>query len=150
MNVKGIIIDLRGNLGGLVSVCCDSLSQFMPEGLLVYTEDKYGNREDHNCDGEHELDIPMVLLVNSETASSSEIFAGAVQDYGKATLVGVQTYGKGIVQNTFKLHDGSVVKLTVAHYYTPKGNDIHGQGITPDIVIEDENEQMEKALELLK
>ena len=147
--VKGIIIDLRSNLGGLVSAACDSLREFMPEGLLVYTENKYGERKEYNCDGENELDIPMAVLVNSKTASSAEIFSGAVKDYDRAVIIGTQTFGKGIVQDSFKLSDGSVVKLTVAHYYTPDGNDIHGQGITPDIVVEDEDEQLEKAIEVL-
>ena len=148
--VKGIIIDLRGNLGGLVSASCDSLRAFMPMGLLVYTENKYGDRKEYSCDGVNDLDIPMAVLVNSYTASSAEIFSGAVKDYEKAVIIGTQTFGKGIVQDSFRMSDGSVVKLTVAHYYTPKGSDIHGQGITPDIVVEDEEEQLAKALEILK
>ena len=148
--VKGLIIDLRGNLGGLVSASCDTLREFLPEGILVYTVDKEGNRKDYLCDGEHPLDLPMALLVNGNTASSAEIFAGAVKDYGMATLVGTRTFGKGIMQNAFELSDGSMVRLTVAHYYTPNGNDIHGKGIEPDIVIEEEEEQLAKAVEILK
>ncbi len=148
-DVKGLIIDLRGNLGGLVSAACDTLCEFMPEGLLVYTEDKYGERTEHSCDGKNALDLPMVLLVDGYTASSAEIFSGAVKDYGVATLIGEQTFGKGIVQNPYTLSDGSVVRLTTAHYYTPLGHDIHGEGIAPDLVVEGEEEQLQKAVELL-
>ncbi len=147
--MKSLIIDLRGNLGGLVNSACDTMNEFLPEGLLVYTEDKNGERKEHYCDGKNELDIPMALLVDSLTASSAEIFAGAVKDYGVATLIGTQTFGKGIVQNTYELADDSAVRLTTAHYYTPEGHDIHGQGITPDIIVEDEEAQLQRAVELL-
>lgn len=153
--VKGLIVDLRGNPGGLVSSVCDTMRQILPEGVMVSEVDKYGTREDKTCSGENEIDIPMVVLVDEDTASAAEIFSGAVQDYGKGLIVGVQTYGKGIVQDVYTLFDGSVIRLTVSHYYTPNGNDIHEKGITPDVVIEDdpeteEDEQFEKALELLE
>ena len=123
--MERLIIDLRGNPGGLVTAVCDTLRQILPEGLIVYTEDKNGKREEYTCDGDTPISIPLVVLVNENTASAAEIFTGAVKDYGIGTIVGTTTFGKGIVQNTFQLSDGSVVKLTIAHYYTPLGNDIH-------------------------
>ena len=92
------------------------------------------------------------MLVNADTASASEIFAGCIQDYGLGTVIGTVTFGKGIVQNSYTLSDGSVVKLTASHYYTPGGNNIHGVGITPDILVENTEEedlQYEKAVEIL-
>lgn len=102
-NMTKLIIDLRSNPGGLVSGVCDTLRQILPKGLIVYTEDKYGNRKEQTCDGETPIDIPMVVLVNGSSASASEIFAGAVQDYGVGTIVGTVTYGKGVVQDTYPL-----------------------------------------------
>ena len=106
-----------------------------PEGLIVYTEDKDGNREEEKCDGKNELRIPLAVLVNESSASASEIFAGAVQDYGIGTIVGTTTFGKGVVQSIRQLSDGSAIKLTVANYYTPKGNNINKTGIKPDIEV---------------
>lgn len=153
-NMTKLIIDLRSNPGGLVSGVCDTLRQILPKGLIVYTEDKYGNRKEQTCDGETPIDIPMVVLVNGSSASASEIFAGAVQDYGVGTIVGTVTYGKGVVQDTYPLDNGGAVKLTVSHYFTPQGNDINGKGITPDVVCElpddaSEDLQIEKAKEIL-
>lgn len=153
-NMTKLIIDLRSNPGGLVSGVCDTLRQILPKGLIVYTEDKYGSRKEQTCDGETPIDIPMVVLVNGSSASASEIFAGAVQDYGVGTIVGTVTYGKGVVQDTYPLDNGGAVKLTVSHYFTPKGNDINGKGITPDVVCElpddaSEDLQIEKAKEIL-
>lgn len=153
-NVKGLIIDLRDNGGGLVSSVTNVLRDILPKGVIFSTVDKDGNKSETTCEGENELEIPLVVLVNKNTASASEIFAGAVQDYQKGTIVGTQTYGKGIVQDVYKLNDGSVIRLTVSHYYTPNGNDIHKKGITPDVVVEqDENtetdEQQNAAIELL-
>ena len=96
---------------------------------------KDGNREEEKCDGKNELRIPLAVLVNESSASASEIFAGAVQDYGIGTIVGTTTYGKGVVQSIRQLSDGSAIKLTVANYYTPKGNNINKTGIKPDIEI---------------
>ena len=156
------MVDLRDNGGGLVSIVCAILDRLLPEGLIVYTEDKYGNREEESSDKEHYFDKPLAVLVNGNSASASEIFAGAIKDYGIGTLVGTKTYGKGIVQKIYPLSDGTAVKLTVSKYYTPKGNDIHGIGIEPDIEVELEEElekevvipmekdnQLQKALELL-
>lgn len=153
--MERLIIDLRGNPGGLVTSVCDTLRQILPKGLIVYTEDKNGKREEYTCDGDTPISIPLVVLVNENTASAAEIFTGAVKDYGIGTIVGTTTFGKGIVQNTFQLSDGSVVKLTIAHYYTPLGNDIHKVGITPDVEVElpedaQSDVQLEKALEVVK
>lgn len=134
--MKGLIVDLRNNTGGLLNSVNDILNDILPEGTMVYTVDKYGNREDYTSDGETPLEIPMVVMVNEYTASASEIFAGAVRDYDMAKLVGTQTYGKGVVQSTLRLTDGSALKLTIANYYTPKGTNINGTGLEPDVVVE--------------
>ena len=161
--IKGLIVDLRGNGGGLVSSVCAILDRLLPEGLIVYTEDKYGNREEETSDAEHYFDKPLAVLVNGNSASASEIFAGAIKDYGIGTLVGTKTYGKGIVQKIYPLHDGTAVKLTVSKYYTPKGNNIHEIGIEQDVEIDleealkkevvvplGEDNQVQKALEVLR
>ena len=133
--MEKLVIDLRDNPGGLLSSVCDVLGWILPEGLIVYTEDKYGNKMEETCDGKHPLDMPLVVLVNEGSASASEIFAGAVQDYGVGKIVGTTTFGKGVVQALYPLSDGSAVKLTVSKYYTPKGKNIHGEGISPDIKV---------------
>lgn len=133
--MERLIVDLRDNPGGLLDSVCEILREILPEGLIVYTEDKDGNRTEETCDGAHELQMPLAVLVNENSASASEIFAGAVQDYGIGTIVGMTTYGKGVVQSIRQLSDGSAVKLTIANYYTPKGNNIHEIGIKPDIEI---------------
>ncbi len=155
-------MDLRNNGGGLVSSVCAILDRLLPEGLLVYTEDKYGNREEESSDAEHFFDKPMAVLINGNSASASEIFAGAIKDYEAGTLVGTTTYGKGIVQKIYPMSDGTAVKLTVSKYYTPAGNNIHGIGIEPDVEVElekslkndvvvskEEDNQLQKALEVL-
>ncbi|MDO4648485.1 MAG: S41 family peptidase [Eubacteriales bacterium] len=157
--MEKLIVDLRDNPGGYLDTVCDILREILPEGLIVYTEDKNGFQQQEKCDGENPLEIPLVVLVNGNSASASEIFAGAVQDYEIGTIVGTTTYGKGIVQSIQGLADGSALKLTVSHYYTPKGNDIHKIGITPDVEVEmdengekgepDKDPQLQKALELL-
>ncbi|MCD7725083.1 MAG: S41 family peptidase [Clostridiales bacterium] len=134
--VKGLILDLRGNPGGSLPVVVEIARMILPEGTIVYTEDKYGEREEYTCDGEHELEIPLVVLVNGNSASASEILAGAIKDYGKGTLIGTTTFGKGIVQRVLPLTDGTALKLTISDYYTPNGNNIHGIGIEPDIICE--------------
>lgn len=153
--LSGLVIDLRSNPGGLVNGVCDTLRQILPEGIIVYTEDKYGNRSEERCDGESPIELPLAVLVNGSSASASEIFAGAVQDYGIGTIVGTVTYGKGVVQDTYALKSGGAVKLTVSNYFTPDGHNINGQGITPDVEVEQpegekEDLQLAKALELLK
>lgn len=137
---KGLILDLRSNPGGSLPVVVDIARSILPKGLIVYTEDKYGKREEYTCDGKNELDIPMVVLINGNSASASEILAGAIKDYGKGTLIGTTTFGKGIVQRVLPLTDGTALKLTISSYYTPKGNNIHGIGIDPDIECEFDSE----------
>lgn len=162
-NMEKLIIDVRNNPGGVLQVVCDMLDQLLPEGLIVYTEDKNGNRKEYTSDEEHQFTKPLAVLANENSASASEIFAGAIQDYGIGTIVGTTTFGKGIVQRTFYLSDGTGVKLTVAKYYTPKGHDIHKKGITPDVEIEldeelknqssishEEDNQLQKAIEVLQ
>lgn len=157
--MKGLILDLRGNPGGNLSTVCEISRRILPKGLIVYTEDKYGKREEYTCDGEHPLGMPLVVLVDANSASASEILAGAIKDYGIGTLVGTTTFGKGIVQRILKLSDGSAVKLTVSKYYTPNGNNIHEIGIVPDIEVPFEagpyqedgtDNQLNRAVEVLK
>lgn len=134
--MERLVVDLRDNPGGLLNVVCDILRDILPEGLIVYTEDKNGNRSEETCDGKNPLDMPLAVLVNGNSASASEIFAGAVKDYGLGTIVGTTTYGKGVVQSIRQFSDGSAVKLTIANYYTPKGNSINKTGIRPDVEVE--------------
>ena len=143
--LQGLIIDLRNNPGGLLDSVCDTLEQILPEGMIVYTEDKYGKREEHTCDGKTPIQIPLIVLVNGNSASAAEIFAGAVKDHGVARLVGETTFGKGIVQKIYQLSDGSAVKITVSKYYTPNGINIHGTGIDPDIEVRWPEDQEELA-----
>ena len=160
--MERLVIDLRDNPGGLLTSVCDILREILPEGLIVYTEDKYGNREEETCDGKHQLDMPLAVLVNENSASASEIFAGAVQDHGVGTIVGTTTYGKGVVQELRQLSDGSAVKLTVSNYYTPNGNSINKVGIKPDVEVKlasellnkdeithEEDNQLQKALDVI-
>lgn len=135
-DARGLILDLRSNPGGSLPVVVDIARSILPKGLIVYTEDKYGEREEYTCDGRNELQIPLVVLINGNSASASEILAGAVKDYHKGTLIGTTTFGKGIVQRILPLTDGTALKLTISSYYTPSGNNIHGIGIEPDIVCE--------------
>lgn len=158
--MKGLILDLRGNPGGNLDAVVEIAGMMLPEGLVVYTEDKNGNRRDYTSDGRMELEVPMVVLVDGNSASASEVLSGAIKDYGKATLVGTTTFGKGIVQQIIPFTDGSAVKVTVSSYYTPSGVNIHGIGIEPDVVCEFDGEtyyntedhydnQLEKAKEVL-
>jgi len=133
--MKGLVLDLRNNPGGLVRSVYLIGDELLPKGVMVYTEDKEGKREELICDDKY-LDIPMVVLVNGNSASASEIFAGAAKDMGAATLVGTQTFGKGLVQRLFTLPDGSGLNITIQKYFTPNGISIHGTGITPDKVVE--------------
>lgn len=139
-NMKGLILDLRGNPGGSVSAVVDIAGMILPKGVVVYTEDKHGNKQEYKSPGKHPLDVPMVVLVDGNSASSAEILAGAIKDYGIGTLMGTTTFGKGIVQRIVGLEDGSAAKLTVSHYYTPKGNDIHKVGIEPDVEVKFDSE----------
>ena len=151
--MKKVIFDVRDNPGGSYSTVCEILDEILPAGTLVYTKDKYGTEEkqesDPNC-----LNMPMVVLQNENSASASEIFAGAIQDFNAGKIIGTQSFGKGIVQVIMSVGDGSAIKLTIQNYYTPSGKNIHGKGITPDIKVEaGDNEkndvQLEKAIEEL-
>ncbi len=157
--MQGLVLDLRSNPGGSLGAVVQIARMMLPQGHIVYTEDKNGKQEFYDCDGTNELDVPMVVLVNGNSASASEILAGAIKDYGIGTLLGTTTYGKGIVQRIFTLTDGSAIKLTISHYYTPLGNDIHKVGIVPDEELifdgeaykEDQTDnQLDRAIEILQ
>lgn len=139
-DVKGIILDLRSNPGGNLSAVVEIARAILPKGLIVYTEDRDGERTEYSCDGANKLELPMIVMINGNSASASEILAGAIKDYEMGTLLGTTTYGKGIVQRIIGLDDGSAVKLTVSSYFTPKGNNIHGIGIEPDVECEFDSE----------
>lgn len=145
--MEGLVIDLRNNPGGRLDVVVNMLDMILPEGILVYTEDKDGNRDNEMYSNkQYVLDVPLVVLVNGESASASEIFAGDIQDFKAGIVVGTQTYGKGIVQSVYMLEDGqTAVKMTVSSYYTHAGRNIHEVGITPDIVVELDEELRQKA-----
>ena len=132
--VSALVVDVRSNPGGLLTDVVDICDMLLPEGLIVYTEDRSGAREEFYADGEY-WDVPMAVLVNGDSASASEIFAAAVQDTGRGIVVGEVTYGKGVVQTLHAFPEGDGVQLTTATYYTPSGASIHGQGVTPDIEV---------------
>lgn len=135
--MKGLILDLRGNPGGYMSECVDLVSNFVPKGeVIVSTTDKYGNSEKSLSKGGIAQGTPLVVLIDKESASASEIVAGAVRDYKVGTIVGVTTFGKGIVQMPVKQDDGAALKVTISKYYTPNGENIHGTGIKPNVEIE--------------
>lgn len=159
--MKGMILDLRANPGGSVNAVVEMCRMILPKGMIVYTENKNGKREEYTCNGANKLDVPLVVLVDMNSASASEIMAGAIKDHGLGTLVGTTTFGKGIVQQILPIEDGSAVKVTISAYYTPNGNNIHGIGIEPDVVCEFDGEayygsedhpdnQLEKAKEVLR
>lgn len=131
--MEKLILDLRGNPGGSMTAVVDIAQMLLPEGMIVYTEDKYGHRSEYTCDGSRELGMPMVVLVDMNSASAAEILAGAIRDHQIGTLVGTTTFGKGIVQQIIPLSDGSALKVTISSYYTPNGQNIHGIGIAPDV-----------------
>lgn len=163
--LNALMIDLRDNGGGLLDAAVEMLDQLLPRGLVVYTEDSHGIAEEYYAENKDQFDKPLAILVNENSASASEVFSGALQDEKKAKLVGTTTFGKGIVQTIFQLGDGTALKMTTAKYFTPKGRNIHGTGLEPDIPVElnkqsllqtDENEdwkpdnQMQKAIEYLE
>lgn len=159
--MEGMILDLRANPGGSLNAVVEMARMILPEGMIVYTEDKNGKRAEYTCEGDKELDVPLVVLIDMNSASAAEIMAGAIKDYGLGTLVGTTTFGKGIVQQIIPFRDGSAVKVTISAYYTPNGNNIHGKGIEPDVECEFDGEayygsedrpdnQLEKAKEVLK
>ncbi len=162
-NVKGIIVDVRDNPGGLLASVVNMCDFIMEEGPILTTKDKNGRIiQKYDSTDKESLDMPMVVLVNGNSASASEIFAGALKDTGKAELVGTTTYGKGIVQSVMPLSDGTAIKLTVAKYFTPAGHDIHKAGIEPDYIVElpdnmesavnvnrEDDTQLDKAIDII-
>ncbi len=148
--MKALVIDLRNNPGGRLDVVVSMLDMILPEGILVYTEDKDGNRANEEySNAQTILDVPLAVLVNGQSASASEIFAGDVQDFGAGIIVGTQTFGKGIVQTVYPLDENTAVKMTVSSYYTHAGRNIHGVGIKPDIEVE-LNEELRQKAEITK
>lgn len=139
--MEGLIVDLRANPGGNLKTVADILDLLLPEGRVVYTEDKNGRKEELTSDEEHKFTKPMAVLADGNSASAAEIFAGAIQDYGLGPIVGTTTYGKGIVQQVIDLGDGTCVKLTISEYFTPKGRNIHKIGIKPDVEVEFEKDE---------
>ncbi len=162
-NINGLIIDLRNNPGGLLDEVVEVADRLVPEGTVVYMEDREKNRKTLYSDAE-EIEIPLAILVNEASASASEVLSGAVRDYEKGLLVGTKTYGKGVVQTVIPLGDGSAVSITTSKYYSPNGISIHGIGIEPDVFVElpkelkmsitqikeEEDSQLQKAIEVVK
>lgn len=151
--VKGLVIDLRNNPGGMMDQCIEVADILLPEAMITYTKDKNGKQETYNSD-EHCTDLNYVLLVNGNSASAAEIVAAAVKDNG-GKLVGEKTFGKGVIQGTIDLQDGSAMSLTIMEYFSPNGNKIHQKGVKPShkVILPDDattDVQLEKALELLK
>ena len=134
--IDGLILDLRNNPGGLLNVVIDITDMLIPEGIITFTEDAQGRRVYARSSGDRQIDIPLIVLVNGNSASASEVLSGAVLDTGVGELLGTTTFGKGLVQNVFPLRDGSAVKVTVQRYFTPAGTSIHGTGITPTHYVE--------------
>ena len=135
--MKGLIVDLRDNPGGMLSTVTGMLSRILPKGkLLIYMEDKAGERDEYFSSSNKTVDVPIAVLINGNSASASEVFCGCLQDYGVATLVGTKSFGKGIVQSLIPLGDGSALKVTTSKYFSPLGRNIHGVGFEPDIKVE--------------
>ena len=154
--MKKLIIDLRGNPGGLLTSVSQILDRLLPEGMLLsYIENKYGDREDIYTEDGQKLNVPIVVLVDGNSASASELFTGAMKDYEKATIIGTTTFGKGIVQGFLMFTDGGALKITTSKYYTPNGVCIHKTGITPDLILEDDpdtkaDEVLDEAISYIK
>ena len=163
-NIQSLIIDLRNNGGGLVDQAVDIADYFLEKGqVVIYEVDKNGNEEAEMSENDPIINIPVVILTNENTASASEILAGSLKDYGKATIVGTTTYGKGVIQQILSFKDGSGLKITTEEYQTPNHNKINKIGIEPDEVVElpdtveneldvpeDQDTQLQKAIEILK
>ena len=150
--MAGLVIDLRNNPGGNLDTVTDMLKLLLPEGPIVSITDKNGDTEEITCDGSNEFTKPLAVLVNQYSASASEVFCGAVQDYGIGSIVGVTTFGKGVVQQLMDLGDGTCLKVTIAEYYTPSGRSINGIGVEPDVEVEyvydAENPEADNQLEM--
>lgn len=134
--MKAMVLDVRDNPGGMITAVTGILDDILPSGTVVYTQDKYGKRQDYTSDDEKKMDIPMAVLINGNSASASEILAGAIRDFQYGKLIGTKSFGKGIVQTILSLGEGDAIKLTTAKYFTPNGENIHGTGIEPDIELE--------------
>ena len=159
-NIRSLIIDLRNNPGGDLDVVTNIADYLLPDCIITYTEDKNGKRTDYNSD-ENAVSLPIVVLVNNNSASASEVLSGALKDYNKATLIGEKTFGKGVVQTVVPLYDGSGMTITSARYFTPSGECIHEKGIEPNITVPlntdkplselttEEDLQLQKAIEVL-
>ncbi|MBS7009361.1 S41 family peptidase [Anaerostipes sp.] len=153
--MKGLIIDVRDNPGGLVDAVVDIADELLGKGRIVSIKDKQGKEKVYRSDASQSVEVPVCVLVNGNSASASEILSGALKDHKRGTLVGEKTFGKGIVQGFFKLGDGSYAKLTYASYYTPSGQNIHKKGIKPDVEVKDNSktkadEQLRKAEQILR
>jgi carboxyl-terminal processing protease len=135
-NVQGFVLDLRGNPGGLLYASIDIAQMWLNEGDIVHTVDRDGFSEDFQAQDRALTNLPLAVLVDNNSASASEILAGALQDNGRATIIGDRTFGKALVQSVHKLSDGSGLAVTIAHYYTPNGTDISQRGITPDVRVD--------------
>ncbi|MDO6353702.1 S41 family peptidase [Caloramator sp. CAR-1] len=159
-NIKGLVLDLRDNPGGLLDTSVAIADMILPQGTIVYTIDTNGKKDVWKSDPQN-INMPLVVLVNEGSASASEILSGAIRDFKAGTLIGTKTFGKGLVQNIIDLKDGTGLKVTIARYYTPSGECIQGKGIMPDIVYDlpkelkdkqlpiDEDPQIKKAIEVL-
>lgn len=160
--VNGLILDLRNNPGGLLDVATSITDILVPKGKIVYTLDKAG-LEEAIYSGSSKVKVPLVVIINEGSASASEVLAGAVKDYGVGKIVGVKSYGKGVVQTLVSLRDGTYLKVTTNEYFSPNGNKIDGEGVTPDVEIElpedvesyynleyEEDTQLQKAIEEIK
>ncbi|CDZ74510.1 carboxy-processing protease [Peptoniphilus sp. ING2-D1G] len=161
--IKSLIIDLRGNPGGIVDSAAEICDRILPEGMIVYAENREKKRVFEFKSDEKHLNIPLAVLVNEGSASASEIVAGAIRDYKAGTIIGQKTFGKGIVQTAKMFPSGDGIKLTTSEYFTPKGENIHKKGIKPDIEVKlpddiegmgieykDTDTQLQKAIEVLK
>jgi len=158
LGIRGLILDLRSNPGGNINSVTEIARQILPKGMIVYTEDRQGNRNEYTGDGRNELDLHLAVLVNEFSASAAEILAGAIQDHDKGAIIGQATFGKASVQRIINISDNTAVKLTVSNYFTPLGRNIGDTGIIPDIEVmldrdayyeEGIDNQMEMAVEVL-
>lgn len=154
-NIKGLVLDLRSNPGGLVDQVTSVADQILPEALIVYSSNRVGEKQYAKSDNKESLKIPIVMLVNEGSASASEILSGALQDNKKATILGVNTFGKGVIQSILEMDKGGLV-ITTAQYFTPNGNVVDKKGIKPDVKVdykktgENKDSQLDKAIEILK
>ncbi|NCQ52615.1 MAG: hypothetical protein GW803_00670, partial [Caldiserica bacterium] len=153
-NVKGVILDLRDNSGGLLTECEKIASNFIPSGILLWTRNRDGLTEPLKIKGQ-EFNLPLVVLINNGTASAAEILTGVIKDYNVGTIIGENTFGKGVIQQIFNLPGSYTLKVTVEEYLTPNKIEINGKGITPDITVQNnpdkpqEDLQLQKAIEIL-